>query len=101
VGLGQVDIQMKNYKECAVIFDSIDKAPGGIMSKNPTLLYALGTCQQGDHQNNAAKGSYTRLLAFVKPDSQDAKQIKKLIADIGKTSAPAKAKPTPKPSASH
>jgi tetratricopeptide (TPR) repeat protein len=102
VGLGQVDIQMKNYKECAVIFDSIDKAPGGLMAKNPTLLYALGTCQQGDHQNAAAKGSYTRLLAFVKPDSTDAKQLKKLIADIGKSPAPAKpAKPTPKPSASH
>jgi tetratricopeptide (TPR) repeat protein len=101
VGLGQIDIQMKNYKECAVIFDSIDKAPGGIMSKNPTLLYALGTCQQGDHQNAAAKGSYTRLLAFLKADSDDAKQVRKLIASVGSSPAKPGTKPTPKPAASH
>ncbi len=108
VGLGQVDFQIHNYKECSVIFNTIDRAQGELMTKNPQLLFVLGQCDQGDHQNDKAKVAYSRLLPFLKPGSPDAKAVRKLIADVGRAPASA-AKPKttakataakPKPSAS-
>ncbi len=107
VGLGQTDFQVKNYKECATIFTSLDKAQGDILNKNPGMLYIMAQCQQGDRQNAPAKASYTRLLGFLKADSADAKAVKKLIADVDRASAsapkaqtkPQAKAPAPKPSA--
>ncbi|MDQ6942022.1 MAG: tetratricopeptide repeat protein [Candidatus Eremiobacteraeota bacterium] len=96
LGLGQADLQVHNYTECAQVYDALDKGAPDISRQNPQVLFGLGQCYQGSKQPDKAKATYQRVLAMVKPGSQAANEIKALIAAIDrqqKKPAPAK-KPT-------
>src|ERR1700681_579793 len=82
LGLGQADLQIHNYTECAQVYDALDKGAPDISRQNPQVLFGLGQCYQGAKQPDKAKVAYQRVLAMVKPGSQAANEIKALIAAI-------------------
>ncbi|MBV8368395.1 MAG: tetratricopeptide repeat protein [Candidatus Eremiobacteraeota bacterium] len=82
LGLGQADLQMRNYNECAQVYDALDKGAPDLSRQNPTILYGLGQCYQGAKKPNEAKAAYRKLLGYVKPGSQGYNQIKSLIDAI-------------------
>ncbi|GAC1416537.1 MAG: hypothetical protein NVSMB5_06730 [Candidatus Velthaea sp.] len=92
VGLAQTDYAMKNYKECATIYDSLDKAAPQLTKQNPQILFVLGQCYQKSNDTSHARAAYVRFLAYVKPGSQASTQVKQLISDIDRSG-----KPAPKP----
>jgi tetratricopeptide (TPR) repeat protein len=98
MGLGQADLQVHNYNECAQVYDALDKGAPDISRQNPQVLFGLGQCYQGARQPDKAKATYQRVLAMVKPGSQAANEIKALIAAIDRQKKPAPA-PTKKPTA--
>jgi tetratricopeptide (TPR) repeat protein len=91
MGLGQADMQVKNYTECAQVYDALDKGAPDLSRQNPTILYGLGQCYQRSNHNDKAKAAYVKLLSYVKPGSQAANEVKTLIAQLDRT------KPTPAP----
>jgi tetratricopeptide (TPR) repeat protein len=106
-GLGAADYEVRNYKEGAQIFDALDRGAPALFKQNPQLLYVMARCYAGTNQKDKAKAAYTRFLAFVKPNSPAAADVKKLIASLGpkpaakatpKPESKTAAKPTPKPS---
>jgi tetratricopeptide (TPR) repeat protein len=102
MGLGQADLQTRNYAECVQVYDALDKGAPDLSKQNPSILYGLGQCYQGAKQPDKAKATYQRLLSNLKPGSQAANEVKSLIAAIDrqpaprKTAAPASTK-SPKP----
>lgn len=96
LGLGQADLQTRNYNECAQVYDAIDKGAPDISRQNPQVLFGLGQCYQGAKQPDKAKAAYQKLLAMVKPGSQAANEVKALIAAIDRQQKAAPKKPTPK-----
>jgi len=84
LGLGQADLILRNYTECAQVYDAIDKGAPDISRQNPTVLYGLGQCYSGTKQNDKARAAYVKLLGYVKPGSQAANQVKAAIAAIDK-----------------
>lgn len=98
LGLAQVDFEMRNYKECATIYNLIDRAAPQLTKQNPQILYLLGQCYQKSGDNAKARDSYSRLLPLLKADSQGHKQVAQLIRDIDTANKPKpKATPTAKP----
>jgi tetratricopeptide (TPR) repeat protein len=85
MGLGQADLQTRNYNECAQVYDALDKGAPDLSRQNPTILYGLGQCYAGAHQPDKAKAAYQKLLGYVKPGSQAANEVKSLIAAIDRT----------------
>jgi len=73
---------MRNYNECAQVYDALDKGAPDLSRQNPTILYGLGQCYQGAKKPNEAKAAYRKLLGYVKPGSQGYNQIKSLIDAI-------------------
>jgi len=110
-GMGTADYELHNYREASQIFDAIDRGAPDLLKQNPQLLYIMAKSYAGTNQNAKAKSAYTRFLAYVKPNSPAAADVKKLIASLEPkpapkaTPKPAKpstkptTKPTPKPSA--
>jgi tetratricopeptide (TPR) repeat protein len=101
MGLGQADLQTRNYAECAQVYDALDKGAPDISKQNPSILYGLGQCYQGAKQPDKAKATYQKLLGYVKPGSQAASEVKSLIAAIDRQQSPAPKKtaaPSPKKS---
>ena len=97
MGLGQADLQQRNYNECAQVYDALDKGAPDLSKQNPTILYGLGQCYQGAKQPDKAKAAYQKLLGIVKPGSQAANEVKSLIAAIDRQAKPApKKSPAPK-----
>jgi len=92
MGLGQADLQTRNYHECAQVYDALDKGAPDLSKQNPSILYGLGQCYQGAKQPDKAKVAYQKLLGYVKPGSQAANQIKALIDAINRQQQ----KPAPK-----
>ena len=82
MGLGQADLQLRNYNECAQVYDALDKGAPDLSKQNPTILYGLGQCYQGAHQLDKAKSAYQKLLGNVRPGSQASNEVKSLIAAI-------------------
>lgn len=91
-GIGEADYELKSYKEAAAIFDALDKGARDFLDQSPEFYVLAGKCYAGNNENAKAKSAYTRYLAFVKPDSQQAISVKKLIAEIDHPAA----KPAPK-----
>ncbi|GAC1419308.1 MAG: hypothetical protein NVSMB64_28710 [Candidatus Velthaea sp.] len=89
VGLAQSDYAIKNYKECATIYDSLDKAAPQLTKQNPQILFVLGQCYQKSNDNPKARAAYVRFLSYVKPGSQASTQVKQLISDIDRSGKPA------------
>jgi len=101
MGLGQADLQTRNYAECVQVYDALDKGAPDISKQNPSILFGLGQCYQGAKQPDKAKATYQRLLTYVKPGSQAANELKSLIAAIDRHPSPAPKKtaaPAPKKS---
>jgi len=97
MGLGQADLRMRNYNECAQVYDALDKGAPDLSKQNPQILYGLGQCYQGAKQNDKAKTAYQKLLTYLKPGTQASNDVKSLIAAIDRQKPGAK--PTPKPTA--
>lgn len=94
MGLGQADLQLRNYNECAQVYDALDKGAPDLSKQNPQILFGLGQCYQGAHQLDKAKSAYQKLLSAVRPGSQASNQVKSLIAAIDRQQNGAK-KPSP------
>ena len=92
--VGASDFEVKNYKEASKIFNTLDKNGGKFLEQNPQFIFMAGQSYEKNGQKPQAKVMYKRFLAFVKPNSTAAAQVKKLIADIDKP-APKSAKPAP------
>jgi tetratricopeptide (TPR) repeat protein len=95
LGLGQADIATHNYAECAQVYDALDRGAPDLSRQNPSILFGLGQCYQHSNQPAKAKTAYQRLLAYVKPGSQAATQVKALIDSLDHSAKPA-AKTAPK-----
>jgi tetratricopeptide (TPR) repeat protein len=96
LGLGQADLQTRNFNECAQVYDALDKGAPDLSKQNPSILYGLGQCYQGARQPDKAKAAYQKLLGYVKPGTQASSQIKALIASIDREQ---QAKTSKKPAA--
>lgn len=95
--LAQADFNLRNFKEAAQIFDDIGQEVPQFMDANPGLYIVAGRCYGANHEGTKAKTAFSKFLTFVKPDSQEANEVKKLIAEIDHPSSePA---PAPRPSA--
>ncbi|MEO6990482.1 MAG: tetratricopeptide repeat protein [Candidatus Baltobacteraceae bacterium] len=88
-GIGASDYALHNYKEAGLIFDALDKQAGSYLKSNPQLLFIMGKTYAATNQKPKAKSAYSRFLALLKPGSSAASDVKKLIADLGKTDKPA------------
>lgn len=93
-GIGTADLQLRDYKECSVVFNAIDRNAPDFMKGNPQLLYVYGKCAASSGERDAARSAYTRFKAYVKPGSPLAGELTKAIASLG--SAPSKPTPHPK-----
>ena len=93
MGLGQADLQVRNYNECAQVYDALDKGAPDLAKQNPSILFGLGQCYQGAKQPDKAKAAYQKLLGYVKPGSQAANEVKSLIAAIDRQQKPSAKKP--------
>ena len=93
LGLGQADLQTRNYAECTQVYDALDKGAPDLSRQNPAVLYGLGQCYQGAKQPERAKAAYQKLLGYVPPNSSAATQLKALIAAIDRQQKPAPKKP--------
>ncbi len=89
LGLGQADLQVRNYAECSQVYDALDKGAPDLSRQNPAILYGLGQCYQGAKQPDKARAAYQKLLSYVPPKSQAATQIKSLIDAIDRQQKPA------------
>src|SRR5579875_855026 len=98
-GVGQADYDLKNYKEAADIFDALDRGAPQYMQANPFLYVLAGKCYAGNKDTAKAKAAYNKFLALVKPDSQAAIEVKRLLAELDHPSGPSanSSKPAPKP----
>jgi tetratricopeptide (TPR) repeat protein len=96
MGLGQADLQVRNYTECTQVYDALDKGAPDLSRQNPSILFGLGQCYQGAKQPDKAKAAYQKLLSYVPPNSQAANQIKSLIQAIDRDQKTAKKPPVKK-----
>jgi tetratricopeptide (TPR) repeat protein len=92
-GIGEADYELRDYKEASQIWDALDKGARDFLESNPELYVLAGKCYSANNENGKAKSAYMHFLSFVKPDSQAATSVKKLIADLDHPGA----KPAPKP----
>jgi tetratricopeptide (TPR) repeat protein len=83
------DYSLKNYKEAAAIFQSLDKNARTFMDHNPQLLYMAGDSYAHVNKNAQAVDSYKRLLKLMKPGTKTYRDIQKQIAQLS-TKTPAK-----------
>ena len=98
VGLATADQGSGNFNEAIQIYEALDKNAPGLIKQNPGLLYNLGKAYQSTHQNDKAKTTYTRFLAYLKPGTPGYNEVKGVIASIGRPSTTSAA-PKPKPTA--
>ena len=82
-GLGSVDLELKNYRECEQVFSAIDRGAPGVFRSQPQLLYVFGKCAQGNNDKPVAFGAYNRFKPYVKPGSDLDKQLKIAIQQLG------------------
>jgi len=96
--VAQADYEMRNYKEAADIFDALGQGAPQFLEANPAFYVVAGKCYSANRDTAKAKAAYGRFLALVKPDSQAATEVKKLLADLDRSGGGVPA-PAPKPSA--
>jgi superkiller protein 3 len=93
-GLAVADYQLKSYKECAAISDALDKNAQDFLKNQPQFFLVMGKCYQATAQRDKARVAYEHFKPFVKPGSDAAKELQKMISDL---STPPKPKPTATP----
>jgi len=76
------DFELKNYKEAARLFDLINKSASQYLTQNPEFIFIAGQSYDKNGQKSQAKAMYQKFLAFVKPNTDAEKQVKKLISDL-------------------
>jgi len=81
-GLGASDVQTRNFRESAQIFDALDKDAQSYLKANPQFLFIMGRAYEGAGQKTKAKSAYRRFLAFTKPGSPANASVKKLLAQL-------------------
>jgi tetratricopeptide (TPR) repeat protein len=97
VGLATADQGSGNYTEAIQIYEALDKGAPELIKQNPGLLYNLGRAYQSTHQNDKAKATYTRTLAYMKPGTPEYKATQSALESVSSGSSTASA-PKPKPS---
>ena len=90
-GLGSVDLELKNFRECQQVFAAIDRGAPDVFKTQPQLLYVYGKCSQGNGDKNAAKSAFLRFKPYVKPGSQLDRELQDALKAVS-GSAPAKPK---------
>ncbi len=98
LGLAAADQATNNYPEAVAILEALDKNAPDLVKQNPGILFSLGKSYQGEHQNDKAKATYQRLLAFVKPGTQGYTEVKAAIASLSPATS---AHPASSPAPSH
>jgi tetratricopeptide (TPR) repeat protein len=93
-GLGEADLELKNFKECAQVFGAIDKNAPDFLKEQPQLLYVYGKCAIGVSDKGTARSALTRFKVYVKPGTPLASEVDKTLASLGSGGSPS---PTPKP----
>ncbi len=94
LGLGQADMQVHNYNECAQVYDALDRGAPQLSRQNPQILYGLGKCYQGSRQPDKAKAAYQKLLSYVPRGSQAANEVQSLINQIDRDQKATQSKKT-------
>ncbi len=87
-GLGSVDLELKNFRECQQVFSAIDRGAPDVFRTQPQLLYVYGKCAQGNGDKSTAYNAYNRFKPFVKPGSALDKELKESLVAV----SPAKKK---------
>jgi len=82
LGLAQADFLSHNYKECAVIYEAVDKNQPAFTKANPNVLYVLGQCFEDSNQLDKALATYKRFLPYTKAGSQAQKETNAAIASV-------------------
>jgi len=100
-GLGSSDYELHQYKECAQVFDAIDRGAGDYLRQNPQYLVVMGNCYKGTQQPDKARSAFQRLLALVKPNTPAHAQVQKLIDGVRSSPARPSAHATAAPKAKH
>jgi len=91
LGLAQSDYLSKNYKECAVIYEAVDKNQPSFTKANPTVLYVLGDCYENTNQLEKSLAMFKRFEPLTPSGSIARKQVDKKIAEVNaKLKPPAK-----------
>ena len=94
--IGASDFEVKKYSEAAKVFDALDKNATQYLNSNPQFLFFAARSYERDNQKAKARTMYKRFLAYVKPNTQAASEVKKMLSDMDRGSPPAKASPAPK-----
>ncbi len=93
-GLGSVDLELHNYRECQQVFAAIDRGAPDVFKTQPQLLYVYGKCAQGNNDKSAALVAFQRFKPYVKPGSQLDREVQDAIRQVSpsakKTAAPKK-----------
>lgn len=90
-GIGGSDFELKNYKECSLIFDAIDKNAADFLKSNPQFYFVMGKCYASTSQKDKARVAYLKFKPFIKAGTPAAKDLQKTIDALNA--------PTPKPTA--
>ncbi len=91
-GVAVADYQTKNYKECGQISDALDKSAPDFLKSQPQFFLVMGKCYTALGQRDKARFAYERFKPFVKPNSDAAKELQKMISALSTL-------PKPKPTA--
>ncbi len=79
--VGGADFELKNYKEAAQIFDTLDQNAKGFLDQNPQMLFIAAKSYENTKQKPKAIAAYKRLLAPLKKGSPAYKTV---AADLAK-----------------
>jgi tetratricopeptide (TPR) repeat protein len=95
-GLGSVDLELRNYRECEQVFQAIDRGAPDVFKTQPQLLYVYGKCAQGNSDKQISLNAFMRFKPYVKPGSQLDRELQDAIRSVSgkpspkKTAAPKK-----------
>jgi len=91
LGLAQADYLSHNYKECALIYEAVDRNQPDFSKQNPNMLYVLGDCYENNNQLDKSLATFKRFEPFTTSGSNARKQVDKKIAEVtAKLKPPAK-----------
>lgn len=86
-GLGASDVQTRNFRESAQIFDALDKNAPSYLKANPQFLFIMGRAYEGAGEKTKAKAAYHRFLAYTKPGSAANADVKKVLTNLDRSAA--------------
>ncbi len=75
------DYELKNYKEAAQIFDTIDRAAKSFFDSNPQMLYIAAKTYSAANQCSKAVAAYKRLLPMMKKGTKAYSDVSKAASE--------------------